>query len=112
MTGIPATFPPFRARAPWWGPDLQTLRNYIRHDYADLTPWPAEFFFFPMTNGDRLSASWHRPADNNERPTVLIIHGFTGCADSAYVLASARHLLENGYPVLRLNLRGAGPTRT
>ncbi len=111
MTGTPATFPPFRGRAPWWGPDLQTVRNYIVHDYADLTPWPAESLFFPMANGDRLSASFHRPDNNGKRPTVLLIHGFTGCADSAYVLASARHLLENGYPVLRLNLRGAGPTR-
>ena len=25
--------------------------------------------------------------------------------------ASARHLLERGHPVLRLNLRGAGPSR-
>lgn len=110
-SGIQATFPQFHARAPWWGSDLQTVRNYIVHDYPDLTRWPAEQFFFPMTNGDRLSASFHRPANNRKRPTVVLIHGFTGCADSAYVLASARHLLENDYPILRLNLRGAGPTR-
>lgn len=81
------------------------------HDYADLTGWPAEQLVFPMTNGDRLSGSFHRPAANSKRPTVVLIHGFTGCADSAYMLASAQHLLNNGYPVVRLNLRGAGPTR-
>jgi len=107
----PITFPPFRVRAPWWGSDLQTVRNYILHDYADLTGWPAEPLVFPMANGDRLSGSFHRPADQGKRLTVVLIHGFTGCTDSAYMLATTRHLLENGYPVLRLNLRGAGPTR-
>src|SRR5919109_732239 len=30
LPGISATdFPPFLARAPWWGGDLQTLRNYL-----------------------------------------------------------------------------------
>lgn len=111
MSGDPATFPPFRVRAPWWGADLQTVRNYVLHDYADLSRWPAEPLVFPMANGDRLSASFHRPAVDGTRPTVVLIHGFTGGADSAYMLASARHLLQNGYPVLRLNLRGAGPTR-
>ena len=111
MTGTPVTFPVFRSRGPWWGPDLQTMRNHVLHDYADLTPWPAEAFFFPMPNGDRLSASFHRPSEDHKRPLVVLIHGFTGCADSAYVLASSRHLLENGFPILRLNLRGAGPTR-
>ena len=103
--------PPFRPRAPWWGPDLQTIRNHVLNDYADLSLWPADAFFFPMESGDRLSASFHRPHEDRRRPTILLIHGLTGCADSAYVLASARHYLECGYPVMRLNLRGAGPTR-
>lgn len=104
-------FSPFRARAPWWGSDLQTIRNHILHDYADLTPWPAEQLFFSMANGDRLSGDYHSPAPETKHPAVVLIHGFTGCADSAYILNSARCLLENGYPVVRLNLRGAGPTR-
>ncbi len=111
MSGGAATFSPFRARMPWWGPDLQTLRNYLLRDYPDLSAWPAEPLAFSMTNGDRLSASFHSPAGERERPTVVLVHGFTGCADSAYMFASAKHLLENGFPVLRLNLRGAGPTR-
>lgn len=111
MGSAPDSFPPFRVRAPWWGADLQTVRNYVLHDYADLSAWPTNQLIFPMANGDRLSGSFHRPAIDGARPTVVLIHGFTGCADSAYLLASARHLLDNGYPVLRLNLRGAGPTR-
>jgi predicted alpha/beta-fold hydrolase len=112
MIGNPKLFPRFRACAPWFGGDLQTVRNHVLQDYADLTQWPAEAFFFPMENGDRLSASLHSPKTDHGYPTIILIHGFTGCADSAYVLGSARYLLENGYPVMRLNLRGAGSTRS
>jgi predicted alpha/beta-fold hydrolase len=42
---------------------------------------------------------------------VILVHGLTGCEDSGYMMATARHLLELGHPVMRLNLRGAGPSR-
>jgi predicted alpha/beta-fold hydrolase len=45
------------------------------------------------------------------RPLVVLIHGLTGCEDSVYILSAARHLLNLGYAVLRLNVRGAGPSR-
>ena len=36
-------FPPFSARAPWWGGDLQTLRNFlVRRHHARLDGHPAE----------------------------------------------------------------------
>jgi len=42
---------------------------------------------------------------------VVLIHGLTGCEDSVYMIASARFWLGRGHAVLRLNLRGAGPSR-
>jgi hypothetical protein len=42
---------------------------------------------------------------------VLLLHGLGGCEDSVYLQRSAQHFLAAGYPVLRLNLRGAGPSR-
>jgi uncharacterized protein len=41
----------------------------------------------------------------------VLIHGLTGCEDSLYMLRTGRMLLGAGHPVLRLNLRGAGPSR-
>ncbi len=41
----------------------------------------------------------------------MLVHGLSGHEDRAYMIASAQALLEEGYPVLRLNLRGAGPAR-
>jgi predicted alpha/beta-fold hydrolase len=111
MADAALSFPRFRSRLPWWGRDLQTLRNYIVSIESSLAPYPAERVEFPMTDGDRLLASLHRPTEDLGRPLVVLIHGLTGSEDSAYIRASALHFLDQGYPVLRLNLRGAGPSK-
>ena len=111
MADAALSFPRFRSRLPWWGRDLQTLRNYIVSIESSLAPFPAERIEFPMADGDRLLASLHRPAEDLGRPLVVLIHGLTGSEDSAYIRASALYLLDLGYPVLRLNVRGAGPSK-
>lgn len=104
---------PFRARFPWCGGDLQTLRNVLVRGRADLSPWPAETLYLAMGDGsgDRLVARLHRPKTGSARPCAVLIHGLTGSEDSAYILETAHRLLTDGWPVLRLNLRGAGPSR-
>ena len=106
-------FPRFEERAPWWGGDLQTLRNYLVRAGIDLSAYAQRRLLLPMADGsgDRLVAYLNRPSRRRRRPLVVLIHGLTGCGDSRYILASARHFLELGYPVLRLSLRGAGPSR-
>lgn len=102
-------FPRFSARAPWWGGHLQTLRNTI----LLRTGWKrfaldgerVELATRDAT-GDRLTGILNRAG--GDRPLSVLVHGLTGCADSTYMIESARHLLGLGYPVLRLNLRGAG----
>jgi len=110
MIEAPAGLAPFRARAPWFGGDLQTLRNTFMRDHAGLDPWPGERLYFKADNGDRLNGVLHS-AREDQHALVVLIHGLTGCEDSAYVRASAHHLLKAGYGVLRLNLRGAQPSR-
>ena len=108
------TFPRFAPRAPWWGPDLQTLRNTLRGPVVPAAPGRAERLLLPLADGsgDRLAALWERPAAGLPgAPLVVVIHGLGGDETSAYVRASASHLLARGHPVLRLNLRGAGPSR-
>jgi predicted alpha/beta-fold hydrolase len=39
---------------------------------------------------------------------VLLVHGIGGTTQSQYVMRAARHLLAQGFDVVRLNLRGAG----
>lgn len=103
---------PFRERFPWIGGDLQTLRNYILRRSADLSPWPARRIEIEMADGsdDRLIAELHEGEEGAwERPLAILIHGLTGCADSAYIRNTANVLLQEGYAVVRMNLRGAGP---
>jgi len=50
-------------------------------------------------------AGWHDAA-----PTIVMIHGWLGNADSSYVLSAATELLAAGFRVARLNLRDHGDT--
>lgn len=109
-----AAFPPFFARAPWWGGDLQTLRNFIIGRRARLAAYAGMRLTLPVGDGsgDRLSAALSLPAHHAApRPLAVLLHGLSGCEESFYMLNSAAHLLGLGFPVLRLNLRGAGPSR-
>ncbi|HVO13873.1 MAG TPA: alpha/beta fold hydrolase [Alphaproteobacteria bacterium] len=104
---------PFRQRAPWWGADLQTVRNALNPLRPSLAAFRSERLRLPMADGmgDVLVASLSHPASAAARPLVILIHGLTGCEDSVYMRASARFWLKRGHAVLRVNLRGAGPSR-
>lgn len=108
--------PPFRERRPWFGGDLQTLRNILLERLgacADLSPYPQErlTFVMPDGSGDTLVAALNRPRAAAARPLAVLLHGLTGCQDSDHLLVTAAVLLAEGYAVLRPNLRGAGPSR-
>jgi len=111
MAGAELSFPPFRSRPPWLGRDLQTLRNFLLRSRVPLDDYPTERLEFPMEDGsgDVLLGALH--GGGLDRPLVVLIHGLGGSEDSSYMRASTRHFLGLGYPVLRLNLRGAGPSR-
>lgn len=105
---------PFRQRFPWIGGDLQTLRDFFVRPHEPVPAAGTETLSFAMPDGtgDRLIGLMERPAVAVPgRPTALLIHGLTGCVDSYFVRRAARALLEAGFPVLRLNLRGAGASR-
>jgi predicted alpha/beta-fold hydrolase len=109
--------PEFAPRAPWWGADLQTLRNFIcrpRHG----VPGVEQRLILPLADGsgDRLAGLLNTPIETSpietsRRPLIVLVHGLCGCERSTYMLRTATHLVGEGYSTLRLNLRGAGPTR-
>jgi hypothetical protein len=106
--------PPFKPRFPWWSADLQTVAILLNAPDAKLEPHTSERICFPMNDGsgDTLLGMLDTPAQPVEgRPLVVLVHGLTGSETSFYMLNAARHLLAQGCHVLRLNLRGAGPSR-
>jgi predicted alpha/beta-fold hydrolase len=106
--------PSFRPRFPWWGGDLQTVAGRFIRLESDLAPHGRErlSFALPDGTGDKLLAMLDTPRRPQlGRPLAILIHGLTGAEASTYILSAARALLDRGYRVLRLNLRGAGPSR-
>jgi hypothetical protein len=103
----------FVPRHPWRTGDLQTVRNFLVRPNYDLARWPGERMLLAMRDGsgDRLAALLHRPEPQTAKPLVFLIAGVTGCEESVYIRASATALLEAGYPVLRVSLRGSAPSR-
>lgn len=98
---------PFGPRWPWIGGHLQTIRNQIVRPSHAL---PAgERLWLDLGDGDALGAMLHRR--DTAKPLSVLVHGLSGTEDSLYVRATAAHLLDAGFPVLRLNLRGAGPSQ-
>jgi predicted alpha/beta-fold hydrolase len=106
-------YPPrFHSRAPLWGGDLQTLRNMLVPNRSDLSgTYGRVYFTLEDGSGDRLAAMLHRPVGPANGPLVVLVHGLTGSEDSAYIRASTAFHLKRKRRVLRLNLRGAGPSR-
>jgi predicted alpha/beta-fold hydrolase len=110
---ITCDLPPFHARLPWLGGDLQTLRNTLHFRLPDLSAYPFHRLRLPLSDGsgDELIASLNMSSGERRRPLVVLIHGLTGSETSRNILASTAYHLSRGHSVLRLNLRNAGPSR-
>ena len=86
---------------------------------AELERAPATRVWLALGDGtgDELAGLLQRPAERPQsnsarpRPLVVLVHGLGGDETSVYMQATAAHLLARGHPVLRLDLRGAGPSR-
>lgn len=99
-----------KQRSPWWGGDLQTLRNHFMGRAQSLLG-SARAMELPLADGtgDRMTGTLHDPVNTAANvPLIILLHGVAGSEDSTYMRESARYFLAQGHPVLRLNMRGAG----
>ncbi len=114
--------PPFRPRWPWWGADLQTLRDTLRN--PALGPDQGQPILTDLGQGDRLLSFLDGPLDQatirplglgdaagQARGLVLVLHGLGGSSQAPGVRRLGQLLQRNGFSVLRPNLRGAGQGR-
>lgn len=101
--------PAFRARAPWLGGDLQTLRNSFVQSPGSLTP--DSRLQAPIDVG-AISVAINLPTSATKQDKILLlVHGLGGAEDSTYMLNSARFFNAQGYTVARMNYRGVGPSK-
>ncbi|NQV10197.1 MAG: alpha/beta fold hydrolase [Cyanobacteria bacterium] len=101
---------PFRPRPPWWGADLQTLRDTVRPPQFPIdqgVPLP-----IAITAGEQLLALHDLPAAAEPQGLVVLLHGLGGSSQATGVRRLALALQQAGFAVLRLNLRGAGAGRS
>lgn len=63
-----------------------------------------------LSDGDQLVLIENRPpAWSPSQRIILLVHGLTGSSSSSYMVRVSSHFLQEGYTVMRLNLRGCGP---
>jgi len=107
-------------RPPWWlrGPHLQSIlpslpwRRPLVERRAQAVMVASRELLLDAGDGVRLQA-FHAPAirDSSHRDqAVVLLHGWEGSANSLYVLSLAQTLYEQGFDVVRLNLRDHGET--
>ncbi|MEQ8708709.1 MAG: alpha/beta fold hydrolase [Rhodospirillales bacterium] len=105
--------PVFRQRLPWVGGHLQTIRNALALRTIGAPSVTGRRLWIAVRDGsgDLLAISYTSPAiaAQTVKPLVLLIHGLTGCEDSMNQRMSADYFRRQGHPVVRLNMRGAGP---
>lgn len=105
----------FSVQLPWVTGHLQTARDRIMRPPYDLGPVSEEHdLLVPLLDGSndalvvRINRPTQAPRSRSGLPMVVLVHGMGGTLDSYYVRASALGLLRAGFPVARVDLRGAG----
>jgi len=98
---------PFRPRFPWWGGDLQTVRDSLHP--PGLPPDRGQRATIALTGADLLLAR----VDGVAEPWgwVVLVHGLGGSSEGPALRRLAMVLQDHGLTVVRLNLRGAGEGR-
>ncbi len=106
----------FRQRFPWIGGDLQTIRDTFCLDFK-LTN-KLEKVFIPVDNlfsdkfeKDYLLGFLEFPENNKFRGLVVVTHGLGGSTKRFGLKRIAKKLLNDGFIICKLNLRGAGSGR-
>lgn len=96
----------------WRSGHLQSIRSRVLPRPWALADISTETRFLAEVSdgsGDRLAVTVHTPQEGRDRlPLVVLIHGLGGSAEASYIRATARGLLRVGFPVARVDLRGAG----
>jgi len=111
-----ATLENFKQAFPWIGGDLQTIRDSFFLDFEITNN--TEKVYIPIKNlncdkskRDYLLGLLEYPKKNNFKGLVIVTHGLGGSTKRLGLRRIANKLLNDGFIVCKLNLRGAGSGR-
>jgi predicted alpha/beta-fold hydrolase len=107
-----AWYLPFVPRRGLTNGHAQTLiGNFLPRPPLEL-PVEAEIVEVDPTDGSRIQcdASWQPQQVRAERLTVVLVHGLEGSSASGYVRGLAGRAWEQGWNVVRMNMRNCGGT--
>ena len=107
MTRLATPFVPHPAIK---GAHAQTLMAFFIRRSTEFLSRNTEPRFFDLAPGVRVLGHCSWQAERHTRPTLLLVHGLEGSADSAYMLGTAEKALAAGFNVIRLNVRSCGGT--
>lgn len=96
--------PPPGFRNPW----LQSVLGQVWFGKVDLDQ--GEAWEVDLGKGASLVCTHNAPARGNGN-AVVIVHGLGGFQDLFHILRMAEQLLARGYDVVRMNMRGCGPSK-
>ncbi len=108
---------PFREVLPWIGGDLQTLRDTFVFDFGESITnkkilFPINKILSEKFENDYLLGFLQLPENlNSLRGFVIVTHGLGGSTKRFGLRRISRKLANNGFGVLKLNLRGSGYSR-
>ena len=89
------------------GGDTQTVAGRYWRGGLDEARWPTQQQFFQTAADVQVLAKVNRGAG---RGVVIAVHGLTACSEARYMLTLANRALEEGFDVVRLNVRSCGGT--
>lgn len=92
------------------GAHAQTIMAFLIPRRTRLVSRRTEPRIFNVGPGVQVLAKCSWQADRQSRPTLVVVHGLEGSADSSYMLGTAEKGLAADFNVIRLNVRSCGGT--
>jgi hypothetical protein len=90
------------------GGHLQTIAgNFMRRENG--LPEPEERLF-QIEEDVQILCHCHWQKERQQRLTLMIVHGLEGSSNSGYVIGTGNRAWEQGWNVVRMNVRGCGGT--
>ena len=87
------------------GGHAQTIAGRYWRGGLDEGRWPTQQRFFQTAPDVQVLGTINR---GGGRGVVIAVHGLTGCSEARYMLTLATRALEQGFDVVRLNVRSCG----